>query len=323
VKRAVAVLTAAIVLAACSSDDGGGGGEAASTTSAAPTTTTVPAPTPEELADAVCHAQRVPSRARVTDPELTELSGLVALDSGWWAHNDSGDRARVFRLAEDGTTQAVVSLEGVEATDWEDSSGAGPSAGELFIGDIGDNEGVRPEVLVQHITIPDPPPTGAVTIPAADVQTITLHYPNGARDAETLLVDPVSRDLVVVHKRFGGASELYRAPESDWSDGDAQLVQEGTVEVGDSPLDATTGGDIGFDGQVVALRTYAGILVFARQESQTVTQALAQNPPCDATAPVELQGEAFAFTPEGYVTISEGENPVVNRFRVTPPVPGE
>jgi hypothetical protein len=54
-----------------------------------------------------------------------------------------------------------------------------------------------------------------------------------------------------------------------------------------------------------------------------VTQALAQNPPCDATAPVELQGEAFAFTPEGYVTISEGDQPAVNRFAVTPPTPGE
>ncbi len=320
-KRAAAVLAAAIVVAACSSDDGGGG--SAATTTAAPTSTTIPAPAPEELADAVCHAQRVPSGARVTDPELTELSGLAALDSGWWAHNDSGDTARVFRLAEDGTTEAVVTLEGVEATDWEDSSGAGPSAGELFIGDIGDNAAVRPEVLVHHITIPDPPPTGAVTIPAADVQTITLHYPNGPRDAETLLVDPVSRDMVIVHKVFGGASELYRAPESDWSDGDAQLVQEGTVEVGDSPVDATTGGDIGFDGQVIALRTYAGILVFARQESQTVTQALAQNPPCDAPAPVELQGEAFAFTPEGYVTISEGDQPEINRFAVTPPTPGE
>jgi hypothetical protein len=155
------------------------------------------------------------------------------------------------------------------------------------------------------------------------VETITLHYPNGPRDAETLLVDPVSRDLVVVHKRFGGASELYRATEDDWSDGDADLVQEGTVDVGDSPVDATTGGDIGFDGQVVALRTYAGILVFARQEGQTVTEALAQNPPCDAPAPVEVQGETLAFTAEGYVTISEGEEPAVNRFAVTPPVPGE
>ena len=108
-----------------------------------------------------------------------------------------------------------------------------------------------------------------MTIPAADIQTITLHYPSGARDAETLLVDPVTRDLLIVHKRFGGASELYQAAEDDWSDGDATLEQVGTVEVGDSPLDATTGGDVGFDGQVVALRTYAGILVFARQESQS------------------------------------------------------
>ena len=50
----------------------------------------------------------------------------------------------------------MVTLEGVEALDWEDLSGAGPSAGELFVADIGDNEAVRPEVLVQHVTVPEP-----------------------------------------------------------------------------------------------------------------------------------------------------------------------
>jgi hypothetical protein len=321
VKRLLAVVCVALAVAGCSSDDTG---EAAddTTTSSAVTTTTVPVPTPDDLAAAVCAAQRVRVRARVSDPQITELSGLVALDSGWWAHNDSGDSARIFRLAEDGSTQAIVSFEGVEATDWEDIASAGPASGELFVGDIGDNEAVRPEILVHHLTVPDPVPTGEVTLPAGELQTIVLHYPNGARDAETLLVDPVTRDLIVVHKVFGGDSELYLAPEDDWSDGDATLQAVGTVAVGDTPLDATTSGDVGFDGQVVALRTYAAILVFPRHEDQTVAEALAENEPCDAPTAVEIQGEALAFTPEGYVTISEGERSRVNRFAVTVPEAG-
>lgn len=323
-KRGLVVLVVGLLLAGCSGDDGEASVDqsTAGTDATTTTTTTVPVPAPEELADAVCGAQRVPGRLRLADPELNELSGLVALDSGWWANNDSGDSARLFRVGEDGSTLNVVTLEGVEALDWEDLSGAGPSAGELFVADIGDNEAVRSEVLVQHVTVPELPATGPVTIPAADIQTITLHYPSGARDAETLLVDPVTRDLLIVHKRFGGASELYQAAEEDWSDGDATLEQVGTVEVGDSPLDATTGGDVGFDGQVVALRTYAGILVFARQESQSLAEALSQNPPCDAPAAIEVQGESLAFTPEGYMTISEGDQPVINRFNVTEPEAG-
>jgi hypothetical protein len=161
-----------------------------------------------------------------------------------------------------------------------------------------------------------------VTLPAADVQTITLHYPNGPRDAETLMIDPRTRELIVVHKVFGGDSEIYVAPEDDWSDGDATLVASGMVDLGDSPLDALTSGDVGYDGQVVGLRTYAGVLVFPRHEDQTVAEALAENQPCDAPTAIEVQGEALAFTDEGYVTIGEGERSRINRFAVTVPEAG-
>ena len=308
---------AGLVFAGCSGDDGGS--STADTTTSVVTTTTVPAPLAEEMAAAVCAARPVPGRQRLAEPELNELSGIVALDSGLWAHNDSGDEARVFRLDEAGATQAVVRLEGVQAFDWEDMTGAGPAAGELFVGDIGDNEGIRNEVTVLRFAVPEPPPVGEVTIPAGDIQTITLRYPDGPRDAETLLVDPATRDIVIVHKRFGGASEVYQAPEADWADGEAELERIGIVEVGDTPLDATTAGDVGADGQVVALRTYAAVLVFPRDEDQSLAEALVENEPCDAPTRLEVQGEAITFTQEGYLTVSEGDRPRINRFAVTYP----
>ena len=312
---------AGLVFAGCSGDDGES--STADTTTSVVTTTTVPAPSAEEMAAAVCAARPVPGRQRLAEPELNELSGIVALDSGLWAHNDSGDEARVFRLDEAGATQAVVRLEGVQAFDWEDMTGAGPAAGELFVGDIGDNEGIRNEVTVLRFAVPEPPPVGEVTIPAGDIQTITLRYPDGPRDAETLLVDPATRDIVIVHKRFGGASEVYQAPEADWADGEAELERIGIVEVGDTPLDATTAGDVGADGQVVARRTYAAVLVFARDEDQSLAEALVENEPCDAPTRLEVQGEAITFTEEGYLTVSEGDRPRINRFAVTYPEPGE
>jgi len=320
------LLVGVLSASACTGDDAGrddGGSSTADTTTSVVATTTIPAPTAEEMAAAVCAAQPVPGRQRLAEPELSELSGLVALDSGLWAHNDSGDEARVFRLDQAGTTLAVVHLEGVEAFDWEDMSGAGPSAGELFVGDIGDNEGARDDVTVLRFAVPEPAPVGEVTLPADEIQTITLHYPDGPRDAETLLVDPVTRDIVIVHKRFGGASEVYQAAQDDWADGDAELERVGNVEVGDSPLDATTAGDVGADGQVVALRTYAAVLVFPRDEDQSLAEALVDNEPCDAPTRLEVQGEAIAFTDEGYLTVSEGDRPRLNRFAITFPEPGE
>jgi hypothetical protein len=320
------LLVGVLGVSACAGDDSGaadGGSSNADITTSVVTTTTVPAPTAEELAAAVCAAQPVPGRERLAEPELDELSGLVALDSGLWAHNDSGDEARVFRLDDAGVTQAVVHLDGVEAFDWEDMSGAGPSAGELFVGDIGDNAGARNEVTILRFAVPDPAPVGEVTIPAEETQVITLRYPDGPRDAEALLVDPVTRDIVIVHKRFGGASEVYQAPEADWADGGAELVRIGIVEVGESPLDATTAGDVGAEGRVVALRTYAAALVFPRREDQSLAEALVENEPCDAPTRLEVQGEAIAFTEEGYLTVSEGNQPRLNRFGVTFPESGE
>jgi len=320
----VAALAAALLLGATACGDDGGGGDDGdgATTSVAPTTTTTPPPDPDDLVTAICAARRSRPVPRLADPELVELSGLVALPGGLWAHNDSGDEARLFRLDGRGRTTAVVRLPGVTATDWEDLAGSGADD-ELFAGDIGDNDGVRPEVTVLRVTLPDPAVTGTVDLPADAVQAITLRYPDGPRDAEALLVDPVTRDLVVVHKRFGGPSIVYTAAEEDWADGEADLVEVGLFDPGASPFDAVTAADTAFDGRAVLIRTYAGLFAVPRQDDQGLAEAIVANPPCDAPTTIEVQGEAVAATPEGYVTISEGRRPQVNRYVVTVPGGGE
>ncbi len=303
-----------VLLAACSGgDDGGSGSEPATTTTVTPTTTTVPAPTPEELADGMCAATRVPGRVRITDPRVIELSGLAQIGDVLWAHNDSGDRARVFAVDGTGAVRAEVRLQGVDAVDWEDIATDGT---ELYVGDIGDNEGVREQITVYRFTPPDP--AADAVLPPDQYQAITLHYPNGPRDAEALLVDPLTKDIVVVHKRFGGLSEVYSAAEDDWSDGDATLVREGSFDPGRTPLDAVTSGEVNADGLVVGIRTYAKVLMWPRDEGQSVAEALIDNEVCEAPTRVELQGEALAFTRDGYVTASEGEQPVLHRFEAGP-----
>jgi hypothetical protein len=312
VRRSLVVLV--VLLAACTGgDDDGDHPSSEPSTTTTPTTTTVPLPTPEELSAAMCAAEPVPVRARIRDPRAIELSGLAEAAGTLWSHNDSGDTARVLALDPRGGILAEATVEGAEAVDWEDIASDGS---ELYVGDIGDNQRVRPEITVYRF----PPPTelGHVTVPAADVQAITLHYPNGPRDAEALLVDPVTHDLVIAHKRFGGRSEVYVAPEDDWSDGDATLQRVGTFLPGNTPLDAVTSGEVSADGQLVGIRTYARVLVFPRDEGQSVAEAIIDNQPCEAPTAVELQGEAFTFTAEGYVTVSEGERPVLHRFRSAP-----
>ncbi len=96
---------------------------------------------------------------------------------------------------------------------------------------------------------PPPPPPTHVT---ADALTFT--YPDGAHDAEALMVDPVSGDLVIVTKDWTltGHSQVFRAP-GDLAAGSTTVLEQ--VARLDLPFGTlVTGADVSADGRVVALR---------------------------------------------------------------------
>src|SRR5689334_130260 len=170
---------------------------------------------------ASCQNKLVTSTAGpVTDPALTEISGIhagVRNPAVWWVHNDSGDTARVFALDGTGAVRGTYSLTGATAVDWEDIAvvpGATPGSGTIYAADIGDNARARTEVQLYRVAEPDVPATGpAVTTALGGVETLHLTYPDGPHDAETLMVDPPTGDVVIVTKLLtGGTVGVYRAP---------------------------------------------------------------------------------------------------------------
>ena len=92
-----------------------------------------------------CHAFEGPTElGRIDDPGLTELSGLAASRRHpglFYAHNDSGDVARVYVLDASGSVVGRIALTGAAHVDYEDIA-VGPSPdGEpwVHVGDVGDN----------------------------------------------------------------------------------------------------------------------------------------------------------------------------------------
>ena len=148
---------------------------------------------------------------RLADPRIVESSGLALSrrhPGVVWTHNDSGDQARLFAVGSDGRTRAVLTLAGVEARDWEAVAAGRDDRGRpaLFAGDIGDNNGVWPEVAVYRVT--EPAVLRDATVPAVRYR---LRYADGPHDAEALLIDPRSNRLYVATKaQIGGG--LYQAP---------------------------------------------------------------------------------------------------------------
>ena len=143
---------------------------------------------------------------RLGDSAISESSGLARSTYArdiLWTHNDSGDSNRLFAVRPDGSTKAVIRLDGAGARDWEDVA-AGPNH-TLWIADIGDNARSRSSIQVYRVREPRSLSNGTRRATRFD-----LRYPDGAHDAEGLMVRPRSGRVFVVTKSGSGA--VYSAP---------------------------------------------------------------------------------------------------------------
>jgi hypothetical protein len=277
------------------------------------------------LVDAACDGRLVLRSGGVLRPaELDEVSGIVESRRRagvFWIHNDSGDAARLYAVGLSGRKLATFRLAGVEARDWEDvAAGPGPVAGAryLYVGDIGDNDLVRDTISVLRVREPAVDPASASITGTIDgVAELVLRYPDRAHDAEALLVDPRSGDLLVITKELDGRAAVFRAPGRLAAGSESVLRRVATLRLGLAAL--VTGGDVSGSGDLVALRTYGSVLLFARPAGKPVWAAF-RSRRCRGIAPPETQGEAIALRTGGrsYVTVGEGEHPPVYRVGIRP-----
>lgn len=223
------------------------------------------------------------------DPQIDESSGIAAssFDETFYTHNDSGDSARFFRVDAHGNTVAVYTLRGAHNVDWEDMATGTDAAGKpvLYFGDIGDNDHVRKEIAVYVV----PEPHG----PSSDVTwtRYRFSYPDGAHDAEALLVNPHSRRIYIATKEFLNDGTLFAAPATLTTTGLNVLTAVGSVP----PL--TTSGDFAPDGTRVVLLTYA--TAFWADDVGGAWHRF--------KVPLPHQAEAIAYTRDGSSVLIGGE----------------
>ena len=276
------------------------------------------------LLDAACDGRLVLRQGKtVASDELNEISGVVESRTRTgvlWVHNDSGDTARIFAIGLDGRTLGTFELAGIQARDWEDiAAGPGPVAGRryLFVADIGDNDQERATVTVLRLREPvvDPSAASPATGTVDAVDELGLRYPDGPHNAEALMVDPRSGDLVIVTKELDGQAGVFRAPGRLADGSETTLRRVATLPLGLGTL--VTGGDVARSGSLVALRTYGSVLLYARPARKPLWAAF-KTQPCSGITPPELQGEAIALRTGGraYVTVGEGEHPRVYRVEI-------
>nr|WP_139235890.1 hypothetical protein [Algoriphagus locisalis] len=246
--------------------------------------------------------------ATLKDNGLDEISGLAVsrvLPGVMYVHNDSGGEAAVYLLDTLGNNLGTIEFLDTQNRDWEDIA-VGPgedSKSYIYVGEIGDNNAVHDEVVVYRVPEPNDSNSTIGIVP----QKTVLKYPGGARDAESLMVDPISGDIFIVSKR-DSVNTLYRLPAEKF--GTLEVELEELIKL---PFTSATGADISADGSQILVKNYLAIYYWRRNEGESIAQAMGRAP-LELPYSPEPQGEAIGFGPDGRVfyTLSE------KRFDVDP-----
>jgi hypothetical protein len=262
----------------------------------------------------------------IANESLDEISGIAVSRKNvdvLWAHNDSGDKARVLAFNTQGTHLGIYNLADANNNDWEDMAigpGPDPNKDYLYISDMGNNDGLTDHTYsIYRVAEPQVNTSQKpVNVELNNVDTFPLKYPDNLRhDCETILVDPVNSDIYLCTRdRWGddnGVMKIYRYPSPHISNVTYILKHVADVKLGSGEM--AVGGDISLNGSLMIIRTKPKhydkgvpqrIILWQRREGTNLWNAF-DNPMCVVPSLPEPQGEAICFEANGcgYYTISE------------------
>jgi hypothetical protein len=240
--------------------------------------------------------------------DLLEISGVAAsrVNPGMlYIHNDSGNPNQVYLTDANGDNKGTLTLTQYANRDWEDIAvGPGPVSGVnyVYVADIGDNYSQYSSVYIYRFR--EPVLTGKTIPYIANIDTadkIELKYPDGPRNAETLMVDPATRDIYIASKE-NSFSQVYVAkyPQSTTS---ATTM----TPVAKLYFNKATGGDISPDGTEMLLRSNQLIWYWKFPAGTGIAAGWLMKPQIAPYANNEPQGEGIGFAADGsgYYTDTE------------------
>ncbi|GEO03090.1 hypothetical protein AAE02nite_07540 [Adhaeribacter aerolatus] len=185
--------------------------------------------------------------------EVPESSGLaLAADKNLWTHGDSGNPPVLFKINETGTLLQTREIQRTHNQDWEDL--AKDQAGNIYIGDFGNNQNNRRNLRIFRIQENDGSQVDTILFRYADQRGFPPPKEALTFDAEAFFY--YQGYLYIFSKNRGPNKKvkLYKIP-----------AQPGTYEatIADSIRinNMITAADISPDGKKVALLGYGNIYV--------------------------------------------------------------
>jgi hypothetical protein len=260
---------------------------------------------------------------RIESGEVSESSGLAASPCQpdvLWTHNDSGDGAFIYAMTTKGKSLGTWRVTNARNDDWEDMSAIkDPNSGNcyLYLGDIGNNKRDRARPTIYRLKEPKTSAETASSTSKSPLETdpaeqLSFRYPDKVRDAETLMVNPVSGDIYVLTKQTDGPSVVYKVKPQFGSAEPVEAQHVGQVAVPAVPNGLLTGGSISPDAKHVVVCDYSAGYELVLGSSTNFDDIWSQKP-----TPVDLgdrkQGETIAYSADGrsiYVTSEQKNSPI-------------
>lgn len=244
---------------------------------------------PREVADDVLLIGKIQHRG------ITESSGIVVSRKNpelFWTHNDGGGKRQVlYALTRAGQPIAEFRVTGTVLEDWEDI--AADAKGNLFLGDVGNNDAKRTSIAVYQVDEPDTKETqnGLARV----TRTWNLRYPKAPFDCESLFV--WNDHGYLISKVFDDErADIYRFSLTNAAPFQTlEVVAEVKI---DSPV---TGADISPDGNLLAVLAKNGAYVF--RINGDVARAAKGKP--HQTKFKHEHVEGCTFVPEGLLVTAE------------------
>ena len=259
---------------------------------------------------------------RIETPDIKESSGLSASECQdvLWTHNDAGNGPLIYAMDLKGKHLGVWRVTGAGSTDWESIATYKDASGtcQLLIGDIGDNDLTRPEILIYRIPEPTINPDSAastsaspLSTPAADVMRIK--YTDGSQNAETLLAHPETGDVYIVTKAKQGPAAVHRVKPSFGNAAAAVTEKVATVSLPTKPEGLITGGSFSPDGSRAMLCDVQRGYEFKLPAAASSPDEIWKQKPITVDIGDRKQGEGVSYGRDGlslYATSEKRNAPI-------------
>lgn len=242
-----------------------------------------------------------PRDLALIDERLPEASGIassVVNDGYLWVLNDGQNPNEVYLIDTTARVKMTCKLP-VPNRDWEEIAvGPGPDPNKtyVYVGEIGDNNSVYDMKYIYRF---EEPALDAEVKDVVIIDTLKIKLSDGERDTETMMIDPLSKDLYLISKREDSV-RVYVVPQPFVS---GVMTAEKVATI---PFYKIVAGSFSRDGKEILLKDYDHIYYWKRSDDEKLEFVL-MNKPEELPYEREAQGESitWALDGSGYYTLSE------------------